>query len=167
MRFSLLLIILLSSLTQAQIYRHVEPDGTVVFSDKPQDNAEEYKIKPIQIVPATKVNSSGPKATAIKHKINYTTLNISSPLQDQTITAGAAGNLNVSGILEPTLGKGHQLLLLVDGKTAGTSQAGSSFNLQNMNRGSHNIQLQVVDEKNNVLKSSKSIQVHIQRPIAK
>lgn len=167
MRCGLIFILFLSSLAQAQVYRHVEPDGTVVFSDSPGNNAEEIKIKPIQLVPATRITSSAPSATPIPKKVSYKTLSISSPIQDQTIPTGAAGNLTVNGTLDPELGRGHRLLLIVDGKIAGSSQTGGNFSLKNMDRGSHNIQLQIVDQKNNVLKSSKSILVHVRRPIAK
>jgi hypothetical protein len=49
-----LILVLLPLAARAELFR-CEKDGTTVFSDKPcADNAEAYKPKPIQVVPATK-----------------------------------------------------------------------------------------------------------------
>jgi hypothetical protein len=164
MRASLLFIVLLSSFAQAEVYRHVEPDGMVVFSDKPQSKAEVVNIRPIQIVPATKITNANNKES-IKDLVvpGYSTLSISSPAHDETIPNGAVGTFNISGLIEPSLKKGHSVVLQVDGKRIDYSRDGANFTLKNVDRGTHILQLQITDAKDEILKSSKSIDIHVQR----
>ena len=168
MRASLLFIILLSSSLHAQVYRHVEPDGTVVFSDKHHNNSETVEIRPIQIVPATKIARKlmGKPSKEITN-IGYTNLNISSPINNETIPNGAAGTFTITGVIKPALQNDHKVVLLVDGKHIDYSREGANFTLKNVDRGSHILRLQITDNNDEILKSSKSIDIHVQRAFKK
>ena len=67
-------------------------------------------------------------------------------------------------ILEPALKAdlGHQLVVLVDGQAQAPVQ-GTNITLENVDRGSHTLQGQIIDAAGKVLISSPSITVHLHR----
>ncbi len=74
----------------------------------------------------------------------YTEASILSPTADAGVRANG-GELWVQASLKPALRKGHQLRLLLDGLPYGPAQTSPRFHLQGVHRGSHALQVQVVD----------------------
>jgi hypothetical protein len=82
---------------------------------------------------------------------------------DKQTVRNNAGNLTVEVVTESRIAPQHQLELLVDGNVTAVYD-GSSFNLQNLDRGEHALQLQIRDtESGKIYKSSPVVNITLQR----
>ena len=158
-----LFCVLIAGLVQAQVYRSVGKDGSVVFSDEPSEGAVKVEVKKLETVksletpPPPTSSRSGPQA----QQNLYTGLNITSPADDQAIRDNA-GNLNVSVSVTPGLNPRHKLVLYLDGTEYSTGTA-NTFRLDNIDRGTHQLRVAVVDADGRQLIDSKSVTFHLLR----
>jgi len=147
----------------AEVYRTVDENGNVIFTDKPSPGAEEIKIKKIQTieppaeVPAeTSAESPAevPAETSAESPLppeeegitTYTKLEITNPVND-TVVRDNAGNVTINVTLEPALNTdaGDQLVLYMDGARASAGTV-NTFNLLNVDRGTHSFSVAVVNQ---------------------
>lgn len=82
--------------------------------------------------------------------VTYTGAVIISPADDAAVRSNA-GSLTVLARVDPRLREGHRLQLLLDGIPRGAPGRKPEFHLENIDRGSHNLQLRVVDDAGGVL----------------
>lgn len=158
----LFLCVVISSLAQADVYRSVGKDGSVIFTDQPSEGAVKVEVKKLETVksldtPPPPASTPGPQAQPAL----YTAVNITSPADDQAIRENA-GNLNVSVSVTPRLRSNHKLVLYLDGKKYSTGTA-NIFNLGNIDRGTHQLRVAVVDATGHQLIDSKSVTFHMLR----
>lgn len=137
----------------AQAYRWVDEDGIVHFSDKPQEGAERIflpsdnrvtrRAAPTPVAaaaPRTSDNGQPPEQPAA---FKYESLTVSSPAAEETLW-NIAGILNVTLDLQPGLQTGHQIRVYFDGNPRDPVTS-TSFQVEEVWRGVHNIQAEVVD----------------------
>lgn len=154
---------------QSRIYKTVDAEGNVVFTDIPprEDTSAEQII--IENPNSFKVEEAlGPAdqwivepSDAEEVPFSYRSLNIASPADDETIRDNS-GNVSVIAVTNPRLQSGHRLRLLMDGQPA-QDGVQSQFDLQNVDRGSHSIALEIIDASGSVIKRSESSTFHLQR----
>ena len=164
---ALLTLLILPLCAGAAIYRWVDGEGVLHFSDqKPnRPDVEEVKVKPANVVPTDKAGAKGSPASqapaAAKVPPRYRALTIVSPANDEALRAND-GVVNVSCRLEPALGAaaGHEIRIIVDGRTIGGLKS-CGTTLTQMVRGSHSLQVQVVDSLGKVLISSPAHTFHV------
>ncbi|MDE1461714.1 DUF4124 domain-containing protein [Spartinivicinus poritis] len=149
------------SLIQAEIYKTVDEKGNIIFTDEPGDNpAEPVKLNPSSIIsppPVIPINNQ-PSETEGQHGYNFFT--IKQPLEGETIRN--AGNFKVSTEISPKLKAGDSLQLYLNGKPYGKKQKGTSFNLANIDRGTHDLSVKVLNEEGKVLNSA-NVKVHLKQ----
>lgn len=169
---ALSLIAALGLPAQAEIYRTVDENGNVVFTDIPpredDENAEQIIIENPN---SFAVEEAVPNADAWivepeegeteEAPFRYEALDIVSPADDEPVRENA-GNITVVTNLSPRLQRGHVARLLMDGSVA---QEGSqaSFDLANVDRGTHTIAVEIVDENGRVLIRSDQSTFHMLR----
>jgi hypothetical protein len=168
---TLLVIFLLNSalFTQvsAGVYKRVNPDGSVEFTDVPEEIGE----KPIEVAPSSSYSPPPqPKTTTLPPAVNeaefrYESVSITSPANDSTIRDNA-GNISISVDSKPGLMKDHHYLLKMDGKPAGEGSS-KTFSLNNIDRGSHSFIIQILDKDKKVLIESNAVVVHLHRASVK
>ena len=164
MRLLLLILVFYAVATPAQaaMYRWVDDQGKVHFSDTPPSKeAEEYNPPPIQVMPAGPTGDF--KSPAEKPKdIKYESLSVTAPEPDTVFTPDKANSVQVSLTLTPALNAQHKIALYVDGAmhTIGKQR---NFTPTSLPRGTHTVYAAVLDEKNRKLISSNSVSFHIQR----
>tara|TARA_R110000782_G_scaffold13730_22_gene40360 strand:+ start:3209 stop:3790 length:582 start_codon:yes stop_codon:yes gene_type:complete len=162
-KFLLFISLIFSSVAYAKtVYKTVDAEGNIVFSDVPSAGAEEIKIKEAQAINSPKVRSfkvSPPEDTPVKFQ--YTRLAIISPENDSTIHGGE-GNVNIAVVLEPKLTENDAMSLFMDGKEV-LSGRDSQFLLANVDRGTHSIYVVVKNEVDKVLKRSAKVTFHVRR----
>ena len=125
MRILLLIIYFCLSLPilAKDVYRTVDDQGNVVFSDTPVEGAEKIRVDEIQTIAPDEVPKFvyTPPPEVVE---TYSKLEIVSPENDSVIQSDE-GNVTVSAVLEPALNlrAGHYLVLYLDGIEAasGTS----------------------------------------------
>lgn len=163
MRKSLILIsVLMTSFLQAQVYRSVDGAGNVIYSDEPAAGSVEVKVKELESIKSLGSPSISPRYKKQKQdEVVYTSIKIISPQNDLAIRDNT-GNIRVSVLVHPGLRYGHKLVLYVDGKEYSSGRS-SSFQLQNIDRGSHQLRAAVVDANGHQQISSKAVIFHLQR----
>lgn len=162
----LLLCITLTFLTSvsAEVYRSLDEDGNVIYTDKPSPDAEEIMIDEVQTIsppPVKDFEYTRPEKSA---KTNYTKLEISNPANGHVFTGGP-GDVTVSVLILPALNTslGDRLILHMDGKKQADSTS-TSFSFTNLDRGTHTVKVDAVDKEGKPLKSSAPVSFTIHRP---
>ncbi len=154
-----------STLLSAQVYKHVDEEGNVTYSDEPQKKGDQPISLPepttIKIVPAPKSSASGSKKSAKEKTINYDAVEIVSPTNDEAIRSNS-GDITIQISSSPALQGGHLYVVVVDGAKTQESAA-SSVTLTNLNRGSHTALIQIQDEKEQTLATSAPVTFHLLR----
>ncbi len=132
----------------AQAYTWTDEDGVVHYSDRPQPGAKEIVLPESNTVRTRQVTrpaASDDAADAAEDAgpFRYETLEVSAPAPEETLW-NIEGVLNVSLALSPALQPGHQVRVYFDGEARMVQ--GTSFQIDEVYRGVHNIQAEVVDE---------------------
>ena len=167
LRNLLVILVLASAPSLAQIYKSTDADGNVVFTDTPPDHttSEQVDLKPTNTLappPAAPASSPGkPGPTLAAPPAPQAT--ITEPANETTIPMGG-GNFTVSATVDPGLSGGQGLQLLIDGKPEGEVQPNATWHLMNVFRGAHDLVVQVVDSDGKALSSSEPVRVYVLRP---
>ncbi|QGZ29436.1 DUF4124 domain-containing protein [Stutzerimonas stutzeri] len=148
----------------ADIYTYIDAQGNRVFTDRPGGRAvEPVDARPVNSMPAT---PSAPAATPVKalpeRTFVYPQLAITQPEADATIRNNA-GAVSVSVSSDPGLLPGHLYRLLLDGSPIAPDGSEPAFDLQNIDRGSHQLVVQVIDDQGQALQSSPPRTFHLLR----
>jgi len=166
MRLLLLLLPLLLSVppATAAVYMEKDSEGNVIFTDKPSSpEAKPVELSPPSTYQPPALPAPPPRKPAAEPAAEavYESVEIISPADDEPVRAND-GRLSVSVEVSPPLKPGHRLELHMDGKKIAETR-GDHFDLENIDRGTHSLQVQVVDEKGKTLISSKAITFHLLR----
>ncbi len=164
-RVTLLLILcfLFTPLHASEIFMSRDANGNLIFSDRPSKDATPHVVQELPSIPAfraPKAETPSPKTQQLDHA--YTSLSIIHPQDEHALPVGAAGNLLVHGVLTPNLHPDHRIVLL-NGATIVAQGRQTQFQLNNLDRGEHNLQIQVRDAENKVLIASQVVRVYVQR----
>jgi hypothetical protein len=165
--FALALLLLAGSVF-AQAYRWVDEDGVVHYSDRPEPGAEQVQLPTYRPSsgPATPAPTSSfsqrneQQAAAQAQPFSYQSLSVASPASEETLW-NIEGVLNVSLSLQPTLQSGHQVRVYFDGMPQMVS--GISFQLQEVYRGQHNLQAEVIDQSGRLMIRSEPSRFYVQQ----
>ncbi|MCG4452393.1 DUF4124 domain-containing protein [Pseudomonas sp. MMS21-TM103] len=145
MRNLLLCLLLLSLPAAAQVYTYLDAEGNRVFTDKPrQGNAERIQLAPTNGMHSDTHESPPAVAPPSAPALSYQMLRILVPQPDATIRDNT-GNLIVTATSEPSLHPGHGYRLLVDGQATGETGRSPVFALENIDRGTHQLAVEIVD----------------------
>lgn len=171
--FSLLLI---PTLVSAEIYQWIDASGNPAYGDRPPEGVEAkaVSVKPAQsyttppLSDSAKAALSGDEQKSVEEGeqagvVNYTKLQIISPKDDEPVRSNN-GTLTIRMGSYPELAakSGDQFQIVMDGQPVMTSSV-STVILQNVDRGTHQLQVQIIDANRQVKKSSLSIQFHMLR----
>ena len=174
--WKVLTIILLtgSGIAAAGVYRWVDENGQIHFSDKAQAGAEQIKLKETSIYTPPAENNSGAADqteqtkgtvdanTAPKAVVDYEVISVVSPENNQVVRS-TEGTVDISVELRPGLQQGHKIRVYLNGTKAAQDLETTQITLQNMDRGTHSLEVSVIDEKNNELKRSSAVSFHMLR----
>ena len=167
-------VVSLSS-AHAAVYKKVDADGNVSFSDIPDKSAQIVNVAPLSTVPAmspalinkTLNGDAAPNVPAVD--MSSYVLTINSPTADQTFNR-AEDAFAASVTVKPELRAGDKLVLLVDGKPAApTSKPDSTsptVHTNEMDRGGHQFEARIVSAKGKII-TSKSVNFFVQQASAR
>lgn len=158
-----LLGLVLAPLTVAdEAYVWTDEDGVVHYTDRPIPGAER-----IELAEPNRSRSLGtPADTADEDEsgnsapFRYESLEVAAPGAEETLW-NIDGVLNVSLRLSPPLRPGHQVRVYFDGNPRIVS--GTSFTLQEVWRGVHNLQAEVLDENGRMQIRSQTNRFYVQQ----
>lgn len=158
------LIVALPTLA-APVYRHVDANGNVVYSDEPGQGSR-IDLKPITVVDPAEVESRSRPAdstTTSPSAVDYDRFAIASPSNGETLPTGQGGNVQVQLAIEPELQPGDRVQLRVDGEVSQSPMHTSVFALSQLERGEHRIQAELLDTQGRVRLSTPAITLYVQR----
>ncbi len=151
---------------ETKIYKTVDEDGNVVFTDVPPKGDDS-----VQEVNVTAPNTAdlGTATPPIDSSIDpqevesfaYRSLRITSPEHDQSVRE-PMGDIEVVVEVQPKLRAEHELRLLVDGAAQQVGRK-SNFVLSRLDRGTHTLQVEVVHRNGEVLVASELSVFHLQQ----
>jgi len=150
------------------VYKWTAPDGSIVFSDEPHENAQKIDIAPVEPAlqtPSKSVATNGrTQKTEKQAATKYASLTISSPAADEVIRAND-GSMTVAIQSDPPLnaGNGDRVVLMLDGKKIADQLAATSIRLTNVDRGTHQLQASIVSDDGSTLIDSPPVTFHMRR----
>jgi hypothetical protein len=155
----------------AQIYKTIDANGNVVFSDLPPaagTAAESVElpaantfVPPANRTPGAAGFARGNGQEAAAAGSRYQSLRVLDPPNDAGLRDNA-GNVVVTAELQPSLRPGHVLQLYLDGVLHQAAQV-PQFQLVNVDRGTHVLELRVVDSAGHTVATSEPSVFHLQR----
>lgn len=165
---------LLTGAAYAEVYKSVDAEGNVTYSDTPRGGGERVSLPNLTEYDAKAVPDSqqgldlqGSPGTTYE-SIRF--LN----LHDQQTIQNIAGNLVVEFEVIPALLPGHRVLLLLDAQVGaeipgttveeGVDSFAASATISNVPRGQHTLQARIVDAMNVLVYESIPITLYIHAP---
>ena len=161
----LVLLVTASAAAAQEAYRWVDEEGIVQYSDRPHEGATEINInadrpaqprqRPVQQPESSRAAAEPPPAA-----FSYKKLSLLSPVAEETIWNNA-GLLTVRLSLDPALRSGDQVRVYLDGQQQVVS--GTQFQLQDVYRGSHTLQAEVVSAQDKLMIRSETRRFYVQQ----
>jgi hypothetical protein len=150
----------------ATVYKWVDEDGVVHYSDQPHENAQKVELKAPQTYSAQKGPSTVPANRPAPPKSSpqaYQSCSISEPTNDQVFTNTSTVNAGVNAT--PTIRPGDTAIVTMDGqRIPGVPATGGQFTITPVDRGTHSIQVVIQDAQGNPVCQSASVTFHVQQP---
>jgi hypothetical protein len=137
------------------IYVYKNDRGTLVFTDQARPGARLVNMNHNTLtMPATNTNivtAEPTSGSAAQYKVAITR-----PTAQQTIRDNN-GVVQVSGQISPQLGQGHKFRLKLDGEIRQKPHSNAHFVLRNVDRGEHQVVLELLNAKEEVIAASEAI----------
>ncbi len=161
------LALCISVFAQDRVYKRVNPDGSVEYSDQPIEDAEVMKVPKGSTftMPSTSVgsrSSSNRSQSNADTSASYESLEISSPKNDEAIRSNE-GRVTALAKSVPSLIRGHSFRWRMDGRVLHQEISSPVLQMTSVNRGTHNLEVDIVDADGKVVISSEKIVFHLQR----
>jgi hypothetical protein len=159
-----ILVCCIASSSQAQVYRSLDPDGGVSFSDRPTANAVEVPVPvaPVRQDAETEDQNADPDRA---DPGPYDRFDIVAPENDTT-SHHPEGNVRVSMVVSPPLMEGHRLSMKIDGVAAvGDLPNPAQAELRGLSVGTHNIQSVIVDAEGTEVAKTGTVYIHLLPPL--
>jgi hypothetical protein len=162
-----LIAVLFTGAALAQAYTWVDKDGIVHYSDRPEQGATQIQLsqgnrptrRPAQAA-ASPAAAQQNNAAQPDKPFSYDSIEITSPGPEETLW-NIEGVLNVTLNVQPALQPGHRVRVYFDGNEQ--MVRGSSFQIQEVYRGVHNLQAEVLDDTGKLMGRSQTNRFYVQQ----
>ncbi|PSW63837.1 DUF4124 domain-containing protein [Photobacterium leiognathi subsp. mandapamensis] len=161
-----------SSAQASTIYSWTDENGVVHFTDQPQTpDATAYPLSVTEVSgnieqTADTIAAQNTDVAVVEEPAKtITTVSLVSPMHEQTIRNNE-GIINIHAVTNSKLNNQTQAQLVLDGVVKGEPQTELTWTLDNVDRGSHQLQIQLV-KGGKVIASSDSITVYLHRATVK
>ena len=163
---NLLTLLFMAFPAGAEIYKTTDKHGNVVFTDRPPISGprEEVILKAPTEIPSLAPRQTTPRIDLIPEmpEVVYDQFEISSPANDSTVRN--SGNFQIKLAIRPDLARTHRVRFLIDGEAVSGPKRSLLHSVTNMDRGTHQLKAELLDQAGNVLESASST-VHVRRTI--
>lgn len=168
MRSVFMVIVFLAQMAAADVYKTVDKDGNITYTDKPStEKAEKLELREINTVPGAEplpqsspVNSYDSQPAALNYQIA-----IISPRSDVTIPVGQR-DLAIAINLNPGLQQGHLLVYFMNGELLEETTMNNII-VKDVPRGTHTLVVEAIDANGQSLGTSAPVIVNVIRPVIK
>jgi hypothetical protein len=162
--------LVLSAPVSAEVYRQVDAQGNVTYTDEPSD---ESPAETVEIKPTTTITLPKPEAVRqpeqLREKVEkegsaYSKVRFTAPEDQKTFWSGN-GDVSFQVTSSPGLKNGHKYEVTLDGQPVGQTASGT-VNVRNIYRGTHQAGASIVDSSGVTIKTGDTISFTIHRPSA-
>ena len=157
---------LIATAAQAEVYRQVDANGNVTFTDEPGDNAERVNVKPVTTItmpkPETVKRQLAEDDESIGDQEAYESVSFTSPADEEAFHSGS-GNVEFQVTSSPALRQGHQFEITLDGTPVGQTRSGS-VTVNNVFRGTHSAGVNVIGPDGERIYTGEQISFTVHRP---
>jgi hypothetical protein len=162
-----LALCLVSLTTSAQIYKSVDENGVVTFSDVPPAASSDKKTTVVKPNVTNSMPGLSPTVTSLEavtiDESAASTVTIASPLNNATIPMGA-GIFDVTAELGAPLADDELLALYLDDEMVDGPQTSAVWTLSYIIRGPHTLQVRRLTRTGETISQSERITVFVLRP---
>jgi hypothetical protein len=161
----LLLLFTSAAWADATLYRWVDEQGVVHYSDTPQPGAEKVHIAAAQTFPAQPGAASQSSPSPPGAASQAQSCAITQPAPEQAFYAPESVAVEVD--VTPRLEGSTQLVVSLDGaavQPAQPAEHGYRYQLTNVDRGSHTVTAEVRDGAGHLLCNAAPVNFYVQRP---
>jgi hypothetical protein len=148
----------------ADTYRYVDERGNVVYTDQWRPGAQRVEPAPGGVVPAPDAvkrrTEAAREAAAQPRPRGYEQVQIGAPARDETVWDDGEGHLDVAVSVSPGIQAGHRVRATLDGSPREGAFASNTLRLSDMERGTHTLQVEVVDDAGRTLAASEPVVFH-------
>lgn len=158
------MLVMLSGPAHAEVYRSVNEQGEVVFSDTKTPGSERVRLPALPTYTPPPIPDSRPASGPKTESDSYTAFSFLKPKNDE-IVRNNLGIIQVQLQLSPALDykNKHRIQYYMDGKRHGQLVDKTAIVLSNIDRGSHTLSAVVYDEDGQELISTRTITVNVER----
>ena len=154
-----------------EIYKVVDANGNITYTDQPEPEAQ---LAPLALPAVNKISAAEPGPAGINQPLNaeqlapppvfagYTQAYILSPEHDQIIP-NQQRNIIIQLSLQPQLQPGHRVQFLRNGQPQGAPVGATAYQLEDLERGSHQINAQIQTAQGKIILALKPVTIHVQR----
>jgi hypothetical protein len=159
---SLLLCLILSP-ALAEVYKWEDKDGGIHYSDRsPEEGVEPIELpKGVYYTPTPLPETGAEEEEEQESEDRYLDLSIDKPEMNETIYSNE-GTVKVKFTLTPGPVEGDEFQVFLDGQKIGKRGSTTSVKLDNVDRGSHTVKVQVFSD-GDAKATSQSVVFHLRR----
>jgi hypothetical protein len=143
----------------AAIYQSTDQSGNVIFSDMPGAGSKVITSPEPQTFKAPAL-SSNQVPQQEEPLFKYAKFAILSPENNGTVRDNS-GNVMINLAIDPPLRETDKVQLIMDGNNLYVPIQASVINLTNVDRGTHTVQVQIIDDKNQVIATTNAVTFHL------
>lgn len=155
---------------QAQIYSYTDASGQRVFSDQPPPGATTHstvELKPVNRMPAGQRMIKLKPPAGLKQQLApppppYQSFILLSPAADSTLR-NTARSIEIQVRSTPDLLPGHRYQAWLDGAAYGPASEADSWRIDEVNRGEHQLYIQLLDEQGNTLMQTEVATLYVRQ----
>ncbi len=155
----------LAAPVSAAVYRTVDEDGNVVYTDVPPNTdpaAARVIVSPVNTAELGTSTTAAPEAYAEDaDDFAYEAADILSPADDEAVRANM-GDVQVEIDIYPALQDNHEVQLFLDGKAV-LAGRDMSYRLNDIDRGTHTLRVEIINADGRVVFAGMPSRFHLQR----
>lgn len=170
--YTILFLSITCSTIHAQVYSYTDKNGHTIYTDDPPKGQLVKKLdlgsQPINKLEQNTTNTSernirrSPQAQQPAEPFRYNLLRITLPEPDAAIS-NTGGVMTVSIETNPSIRSDHAYQILVDGKIVMSSPDKTVIQLENLERGDHQLAVAIVDKNGKIIEQTPSQPFHIRQ----
>ena len=150
------------SLQAATVYKYMDEDGNLVFTDEPVEGAEKLNVQPVPTVPAVPVPASSGEPQQQEKPFSYNQITIVTPSAGENFVNNG-GKVTIQVAMSPELRPSDKLQLYFNGEPKGKPQSSTVFDFNNLYRGEYVTRVVAVNEAGEQLGQSDTITFYVRR----
>ena len=151
------------TLLHAEIYRWVDANGNVHFSDRRSQEALPFTVLNHDTLPTEPKSALTPQADDAQFPGPYSTFTIVLPSANE-ILIQETGELSIALILDPPLVEGHQIDVLLDEATIALTKPATQFKLTGAAFGSHRLRVRIRNTEGFIVAQTPLHIFHLRKP---